>query len=114
MWYIVDDGNLPFTVSKEQSTNNTLQGNVKEKEKELRKVDIPCHTYVTGYWHASKLQEQLDLLAFHNERLTKRIEAVQEHEQVSGKLISNCPSRYLQIPRKGHISRFLEVQWRRS
>ncbi|KAI9261655.1 hypothetical protein BDA99DRAFT_512026 [Phascolomyces articulosus] len=49
---------------KEQSTTTSLQGNVKEKEKELR-----------------KLQEQLDLLAFHNERLTKRIEAVQDGEQ---------------------------------
>ncbi|KAI8141645.1 hypothetical protein BJV82DRAFT_618558 [Fennellomyces sp. T-0311] len=49
---------------KEQSTTASLQGNVKEKEKELR-----------------KLQEQLDLLAFHNERLTKRIEAVQDGEQ---------------------------------
>ncbi|KAI9484976.1 hypothetical protein BDB00DRAFT_852439 [Zychaea mexicana] len=49
---------------KEQSTTASLQGNVKEKEKELR-----------------KLQEQLDLLAFHNERLTKRIESVQEGDQ---------------------------------
>ncbi|KAI7856274.1 hypothetical protein BDC45DRAFT_533705 [Circinella umbellata] len=49
---------------KEQSTTTSLQGNVKEKEKELR-----------------KLQEQLDLLAFHNERLTKRIEAVRDGEQ---------------------------------
>ncbi|CEI88541.1 hypothetical protein RMCBS344292_02925 [Rhizopus microsporus] len=47
-----------------QASNVALQGNVKEKEKELR-----------------KLQEQLDLLSFHNERLTKRIQAVQENDQ---------------------------------
>lgn len=29
-----------------------------------------------------QLQEQLDLLAFHNERLTKRIQAVQDSDQV--------------------------------
>ncbi|KAI8639864.1 hypothetical protein BD408DRAFT_445619 [Parasitella parasitica] len=55
---------LKKAVIKEQATNVALQGNVKEKEKELR-----------------KLQEQLDLLAFHNERLTKRIQAVQESDQ---------------------------------
>ncbi|KAI7902735.1 uncharacterized protein BX663DRAFT_486539 [Cokeromyces recurvatus] len=55
---------LKKAVLEEQASNVTLQGNVKEKEKELR-----------------KLQEQLDLLAFHNERLTKRIQAVQENEQ---------------------------------
>ncbi|CAO3694717.1 unnamed protein product [Rhizopus stolonifer] len=55
---------LKKAVIKEQATNVTLQGNVKEKEKELR-----------------KLQEQLDLLSFHNERLTKRIQAVQESNQ---------------------------------
>ncbi|KAI8087860.1 uncharacterized protein B0P05DRAFT_635091 [Gilbertella persicaria] len=55
---------LKKAVIKEQASNVSLQGNVKEKEKELR-----------------KLQEQLDLLAFHNERLTKRIQAVQENEQ---------------------------------
>ncbi|KAK4514643.1 uncharacterized protein ATC70_002244 [Mucor velutinosus] len=55
---------LKKAVIKEQASNVALQGNVKEKEKELR-----------------KLQEQLDLLAFHNERLTKRIQAVQDSEQ---------------------------------
>ncbi|EPB92806.1 hypothetical protein HMPREF1544_00245 [Mucor circinelloides 1006PhL] len=55
---------LKKAVIKEQASNVALQGNVKEKEKELR-----------------KLQEQLDLLAFHNERLTKRIQAVQDNEQ---------------------------------
>ncbi|CEP14132.1 hypothetical protein [Parasitella parasitica] len=55
---------LKKAVIKEQATNVALQGNVREKEKELR-----------------KLQEQLDLLAFHNERLTKRIQAVQESDQ---------------------------------
>ncbi|KAG2200713.1 hypothetical protein INT46_006659 [Mucor plumbeus] len=54
---------LKKAVIKEQASNVALQGNVKEKEKELR-----------------KLQEQLDLLAFHNERLTKRIQAVQDSE----------------------------------
>ncbi|CDH58185.1 hypothetical protein RO3G_09354 [Lichtheimia corymbifera JMRC:FSU:9682] len=49
---------------KEQANKALLQNNVKEKEKELR-----------------KLQEQLDLLSFHNERLTKRIDAVQGNEQ---------------------------------
>ncbi|KAI8992512.1 hypothetical protein BDB01DRAFT_436307 [Pilobolus umbonatus] len=55
---------LKKAVIQEQASNITLQGNVKEKEKELR-----------------KLQEQIDLLSFHNERLTKRIQAVQESEQ---------------------------------
>ncbi|CAO3694090.1 unnamed protein product [Rhizopus microsporus] len=55
---------LKKAVIKEQASNVALQGNVKEKEKELR-----------------KLQEQLDLLSFHNERLTKRIQAVQENDQ---------------------------------
>ncbi|PHZ12704.1 uncharacterized protein RHIMIDRAFT_237621 [Rhizopus microsporus ATCC 52813] len=55
---------LKKAVIKEQASNVALQGNVKEKEKELR-----------------KLQEQLDLLSFHNERLTKRIQAVQESDQ---------------------------------
>ncbi|KAG1465318.1 hypothetical protein G6F46_002198 [Rhizopus delemar] len=55
---------LKKAVIKEQATNVALQGNLKEKEKELR-----------------KLQEQLDLLSFHNERLTKRIQAVQESDQ---------------------------------
>ncbi|KAI9273157.1 hypothetical protein EDC94DRAFT_594034 [Helicostylum pulchrum] len=55
---------LKKAVIKEQASNIALQGNVKEKEKELR-----------------KLQEQLDLLAFHNERLTKRIQAVQDSDQ---------------------------------
>lgn len=55
---------LKKAVIKEQASNISLQGNVKEKEKELR-----------------KLQEQLDLLAFHNERLTKRIQAVQDNDQ---------------------------------
>ncbi|KAI8988160.1 hypothetical protein BDF20DRAFT_854187 [Mycotypha africana] len=58
---------LKKAVIKEQTSNVALQGNVKEKEKELR-----------------KLQEQLDLLAFHNERLTKRIEAVQDSDQHKG------------------------------
>ncbi|SAL99156.1 hypothetical protein [Absidia glauca] len=52
---------LKKAVKKERTENASLQGNVKEKEKELR-----------------KLQGQLDVLAFHNERLSKRIEAVQE------------------------------------
>ncbi|KAI9029563.1 hypothetical protein CLU79DRAFT_734641 [Phycomyces nitens] len=52
---------LKTAVIKEKANNAALHGNVKEKEKELR-----------------KLQEQLDLLAFHNERLTKRIDAFQE------------------------------------
>ncbi|ORE08404.1 hypothetical protein BCV72DRAFT_248860 [Rhizopus microsporus var. microsporus] len=56
---------LKKAVIKEQASNVALQGNVKEKEKELR-----------------KLQEQLDLLSFHNERLTKRIQAVQESDQI--------------------------------
>ncbi|KAG1293454.1 hypothetical protein G6F66_006072 [Rhizopus arrhizus] len=55
---------LKKEVIKEQASNVALQGNVKEKEKELR-----------------KLQEQLDLLSFHNERLTKRILAVQESDK---------------------------------
>ncbi|KAI9268800.1 hypothetical protein BY458DRAFT_475546 [Sporodiniella umbellata] len=55
---------LKKAVIKEQASNVALQGNVKEKEKEIR-----------------KLQEQLDLLSFHNERLTKRIQAVQGSEQ---------------------------------
>ncbi|CAO3654946.1 unnamed protein product [Mucor hiemalis] len=55
---------LKKAVIKEQASNISLQGNVKEKEKELR-----------------KLQEQLDLLAFHNEKLTKRIQAVQDSDQ---------------------------------
>ncbi|OBZ89934.1 Protein phosphatase 1 regulatory subunit 21 [Choanephora cucurbitarum] len=55
---------LKKAVIKEQASNVSLQGNIKEKEKELR-----------------KLQEQLDLLAFHNERLTKRIQAVQDNDQ---------------------------------
>ncbi|KAH8551441.1 hypothetical protein BGW37DRAFT_40969, partial [Umbelopsis sp. PMI_123] len=54
---------LKKAVVKEQGTNASLQGNVKEKEKELR-----------------KLQEQVDLLKYHNERLTKRIEAVQDKD----------------------------------
>ncbi|KAI9485711.1 MAG: hypothetical protein EXX96DRAFT_598447 [Benjaminiella poitrasii] len=54
---------LRNAVLEEQASNVELQGNVKEKEKKLR-----------------KLQEQLDLLAFHNERLTKRIQAVQDNE----------------------------------
>ncbi|KAG1474040.1 hypothetical protein G6F56_000595 [Rhizopus delemar] len=49
---------------QEQASNVALQGDMKKKEKELR-----------------KLQEQLDLLSFHNERLTKRIQAVQDSEQ---------------------------------
>ncbi|EIE84644.1 hypothetical protein RO3G_09354 [Rhizopus delemar RA 99-880] len=56
---------LKKAVIKEQASNVALQGNVKEKEKELR-----------------KLQEQLDLLSFHNERLTKRILAVQESDKI--------------------------------
>ncbi|KAI8098479.1 uncharacterized protein BX664DRAFT_318797 [Halteromyces radiatus] len=52
---------LKRAVKKERTENASLQGDAKEKEKELR-----------------KLQGQLDLLAFHNERLSKRIEAVQE------------------------------------
>ncbi|KAI8348454.1 hypothetical protein EDC96DRAFT_448809 [Choanephora cucurbitarum] len=59
---------LKKAVIKEQASNVSLQGNIKEKEKELR-----------------KLQEQLDLLAFHNERLTKRIQAVQDNDQVQYK-----------------------------
>ncbi|KAI8878091.1 hypothetical protein K501DRAFT_229050 [Backusella circina FSU 941] len=55
---------LKKAVIQEQASNVELQGNVKQKEKELR-----------------KLQEQLDLLGFHNERLTKRIHAVQDNEQ---------------------------------
>ncbi|KAG2202568.1 hypothetical protein INT47_012562 [Mucor saturninus] len=55
---------LKKAVIKERASNVALQGNVKEKEKEMR-----------------KLQEQLDLLAFHNERLTKRIQAVQDSDQ---------------------------------
>ncbi|SAL97707.1 hypothetical protein [Absidia glauca] len=54
---------LKKAVKKERMDNASLQDNVKEKEKELR-----------------KLQGQLDILAFHNERLSKRIEAVQEIE----------------------------------
>ncbi|ORX46536.1 hypothetical protein DM01DRAFT_1149924 [Hesseltinella vesiculosa] len=52
---------LKKAVKKERSENVVLQGNVKDKEKELR-----------------KLHGQLDILTFHNERLSKRIEAVQE------------------------------------
>ncbi|KAJ2958916.1 hypothetical protein NQZ79_g5558 [Umbelopsis isabellina] len=54
---------LKKAVVKEQATNSSLQGTVKEKEIEFR-----------------KLQEQVDLLKYHNERLTRRIEAVQEKE----------------------------------
>ncbi|KAI8368138.1 uncharacterized protein BYT42DRAFT_549341 [Radiomyces spectabilis] len=54
---------LKKAIIKEQATNASLQNNVKEREKQLR-----------------KLHEQLDLLAFHNERLTKRIEAVQDSD----------------------------------
>ncbi|CAM0135441.1 hypothetical protein VKS41_005080 [Umbelopsis sp. WA50703] len=54
---------LKKAVVKEQATNSALQGTVKEKEKEFR-----------------KLQEQVDLLKYHNERLTRRIEAVQEKD----------------------------------
>ncbi|KAI8332656.1 hypothetical protein BC941DRAFT_455504 [Chlamydoabsidia padenii] len=54
---------LKKAVKKERTDNVLLQGDVKEKEEELR-----------------KLQGQLDILAFHNERLSKRIEAVQEIE----------------------------------
>ncbi|KAL0075706.1 hypothetical protein F4703DRAFT_1934765 [Phycomyces blakesleeanus] len=63
----MNSGVIPASVEElaqkhdEKSNNAVLHGNVKEKEKELR-----------------KLQEQLDLLAFHNERLTKRIDAFQE------------------------------------
>jgi hypothetical protein len=32
---------LIFRYSKEQASNVSLQGNVKEKEKELRKVSVP-------------------------------------------------------------------------
>ncbi|KAI8070762.1 hypothetical protein BC940DRAFT_295501 [Gongronella butleri] len=52
---------LKKAVKKERSENTILQGNVKDKEKELR-----------------KLQGQLDILTFHSERLSKRIEAVQD------------------------------------
>ncbi|RUP45601.1 hypothetical protein BC936DRAFT_147962 [Jimgerdemannia flammicorona] len=55
---------LKKAVIKEQANNAQLQSEVKEKEKELRKV-----------------KEQLDLLSFHNERLTKRIEGLQEHDE---------------------------------
>ncbi|RUS28722.1 hypothetical protein BC938DRAFT_481531 [Jimgerdemannia flammicorona] len=49
---------------RDKANNAQLQSEVKEKEKELRKV-----------------KEQLDLLSFHNERLTKRIEGLQEHDE---------------------------------
>ncbi|CAO3610118.1 unnamed protein product [Cunninghamella blakesleeana] len=54
---------LKKAVRKEKSDNALLQSSVKEKEKELR-----------------KLQGQLDVMAFHNERLSKRIEAVQKED----------------------------------
>ncbi|KAI7864517.1 hypothetical protein BDF14DRAFT_1834080 [Spinellus fusiger] len=54
---------LKKAVIKEQTNNAALHGSVKEKEKELR-----------------KLQEQLDLLVFHNERLTKRIDTFQDED----------------------------------
>ncbi|CAG8718196.1 3440_t:CDS:10, partial [Gigaspora rosea] len=52
---------LKKAVIKEQKTNNTLQDECKNKEQELR----------------TSLQ-QLDLLTFHNQRLTKRIESLQD------------------------------------
>ncbi|KAI9267804.1 hypothetical protein BY458DRAFT_194429 [Sporodiniella umbellata] len=55
---------LKKAIIKEQTISVSLQGTVKEKEKELR-----------------KLQEQLDLLSFLNDRLTKRIQAVKEFSQ---------------------------------
>ncbi|ORZ13568.1 hypothetical protein BCR42DRAFT_66118 [Absidia repens] len=94
---------LKKAVKKERMENASLQGNVKEKEKELR-----------------KLQGQLDILAFHNERLSKRIEAVQEVDTVSilvgGRFYWATLVTYLVLfvmrppHRKDPISRFLVVQ----